>query len=547
MHYEVLTRDGPARIGKLLLSSEETPLILNKRPQPNEIIDFPSYFTLDGLNGMVIDPRTRNFPQADLYAIARANLLSGDPRDLVQSIVTIRESIPSDVALYAPAISTPENLAMLIYLGVDIVDDILAIIKGHQDIYLTTEGEYRLEHLREFPCVCKVCNSLETEDMRDMEKKERSELVSRHNSLKLKEELSKVKEMIRSSSLREYIEKQCRSSPSLTTSLRLTPKTYLEKRTPIARKSILFANSMEALYRIEVRRFAERVKTRLPLPSSEVLLILPCSARKPYSSSKTHKRIFKALGDDRMKLREAILTSPLGVVPRELELTYPAAHYDIPVTGYWDAEEKNWVKSCLRDFIDEYEYVIAHVNGVPREICETISEEGVEMVFTCVDSPTSEKSLEKLSSITKHIQKEKRSRGDARRDMLRTIADYQFGLGAGYKLVPDESEISNWQIKLNGNLVASLTRYGLLALRYPAVHRLSDLNAYWVKIDDFVPKGSILAPGVLDVDQQIRENDEVIFFGDRAMGTGKAKMSGWEMVESRRGVAVEVRSVHEKH
>jgi archaeosine synthase len=55
----------------------------------------------------------------------------------------------------------------------------------------------------------------------------------------------------------------------------------------------------------------------------------------------------------------------MGVVPRELELVYPAAHYDVAVTGYWDLEERGWVSGCLRDFIDNNHFskVIAHVEG----------------------------------------------------------------------------------------------------------------------------------------------------------------------------------------
>ena len=34
-----------------------------------------------------------------------------------------------------------------------------------------------------------------------------------------------------------------------------------------------------------------------------------------------------------------MVTAPLGLVPRELEDFWPAAHYDIPVTGDWDVDE----------------------------------------------------------------------------------------------------------------------------------------------------------------------------------------------------------------
>ena len=64
-----------------------------------------------------------------------------------------------------------------------------------------------------------------------------------------------------------------------------------------------------------------------------------------------------------------------------------------------------------------------------------------------------------------------------------------------------------------------------------------------VKIGDFLPKGSLLAPGVVDADEQIRPGDEVIVVGEKAFGVGRARMSGWEMKASRRGVAVEMRHV----
>ena len=32
---------------------------------------------------------------------------------------------------------------------------------------------------------------------------------------------------------------------------------------------------------------------------------------------------------------EVIVTSPLGLVPRDLEEVWPAGYYDIPVTGDW--------------------------------------------------------------------------------------------------------------------------------------------------------------------------------------------------------------------
>jgi archaeosine synthase len=64
-----------------------------------------------------------------------------------------------------------------------------------------------------------------------------------------------------------------------------------------------------------------------------------------------------------------------------------------------------------------------------------------------------------------------------------------------------------------------------------------------VSIDDFVPEGDVLVPGVTGADPAIRQGDEVLVTGARAHATGKAAMSAHEMQRSKRGVAVRVRKI----
>jgi archaeosine synthase alpha-subunit len=68
-------------------------------------------------------------------------------------------------------------------------------------------------------------------------------------------------------------------------------------------------------------------------------------------------------------------------------------------------------------------------------------------------------------------------------------------------------------------------------------------GVYRVRIDNFVPKGDILAPGVISADPAIREGDEVLVEGPHALATGRAAMGAAEMQSSTRGVAVRVRKV----
>jgi len=66
-----------------------------------------------------------------------------------------------------------------------------------------------------------------------------------------------------------------------------------------------------------------------------------------------------------------------------------------------------------------------------------------------------------------------------------------------------------------------------------------------VEIDSFVPQGSVLAPGVVDADDDIRVGDEVVVEGPRAFAVGRAEMHGAEMRSSTRGIAVDVRHSEE--
>ncbi len=126
--------------------------------------------------------------------------------------------------------------------------------------------------------------------------------------------------------------------------------------------------------------------------------------------------------------------------------------------------------------------------------------------------------------------------------MIKAMADYQFGIGAGTEIIAiKEGE----RIRTTGKFpYYKLSSKGNVLARARRIENF--LSLYRVEIGNFVPKGSILAPGVINASEQIRVNDEVIFCGEKVFGVGRAKMSGWEMVESRRGVAVQVREVEEK-
>jgi len=142
---------------------------------------------------------------------------------------------------------------------------------------------------------------------------------------------------------------------------------------------------------------------------------------------------------------------------------------------------------------------------------------------------------------------------------IRSVADYQFGRAAGDKLFPDEVRIVYSKntgkirhIHLKEELLATLRpTTGLFVLTLAGAKRVvrevKPLR-YWVKIQDeaepFVSKGrSAFAKHVIDADAEIRPNDEVIVVNmkNEVLAVGRALLSGKEMKEFSRGMAVRVR------
>jgi archaeosine synthase len=596
--FEITHRDGAARIGKLSLDRElSTPAIIQIHEKDSPIIDsgsmwhqsempegvsqkiiimqhkslplhteeniieqiqgsFDTSAELERIKknschtGIVIHPFCQKPMESELYVLGAAKQLENRARDFVNSIIKLKEGTRAESLLYVPALATPENLSTLVYMGVDIVDETLPTIKGYQDIYLTNSGEHHLDSLHEFPCACNVCHCNTPQEVIRLSKKERAEFLLKHNTIKLKEELLTIREHIRSGHLREYVERQCRARPWLTAALRLVDaeSTFLEKRTPVLRSGTLYANTAESMNRVEIRRFARRVIERYTPPDLDTLVLLPCSARKPYSTSTSHQKFINVLGKYRRFVHEVMITSPMGVVPRELELMYPAAHYDIPVTGYWDKEERAWVGGCLRAYLQKnrYKNIVAHVHGAYKEICEDVAGElGLEFVYTAKEGVTSRASLGELEQTVSEFENEKKRTGDeAKLDLMRAAADYQFGRGAGDLIVSGavvKAPFPKFQLFSGIQLATLIPKYGTIALTVEGGLRLAAQSHYRVKIGDFSPHSSILAPGVLDADPQIRPGDEVLVEGERFFGVGRAQMSGWEIKECQKGIAVELR------
>ncbi|ELZ33652.1 tRNA-archaeosine synthase [Halogeometricum pallidum JCM 14848] len=582
-YFEIHGRDGAARLGELRLAESVTtpaladdvtedagslwtaertlpegsddvltvlphrsfPAGTDERVQESFAVDSPD---VDYPSASVVSSETAADTGADAYILSDAGGFVGHASAFRDAVVAAKEALPADTALYLSGVATPRNVSTLAYAGVDLVDAKLARVKGRQGMYLTTESEYFLEDLEELPCSCEACRVSREEFSR--------EDCAAHNVNVLRAELATVRRRIRDGRLRDYIEGQARHDQWLTAAFREFDQQYgyLEARTPVLRNSEISAASSDTVRRVEIQRFAERVTTRYKNRFDNPLVLVPCSATKPYSESQSHSQFHDAI---QFRAHVASMTSPIGVVPTELELTYPAQHYDAAVTGRWSEDEKGFVATVLRRYLERNDYprVIAHVpeHGY-RDICERVEERvDVPFEYTVEDHPTTTDSLANLMST---LQGElKYSKREREHNTVSAIADYQLGAGAGDDLFADvDIEMNSRYPKLqvwNGDgeqLATMVPQYGVLSftLEGARVWSESDAPTKRVEIDNFAPHGSVLAPGVVDADDDVRVGDEVVVEGPKAFAVGRAEMFGAEMAESTRGVAVEVRHVEEK-
>jgi len=581
-YFEVHDRDGPARLGELRLTDPvRTPALVDgvlrdagslwreDRPLPDgdesELTVLPhrafppgtddrvkeafqtAYDDVPYPSGAVVSPETARDFGADAYVLSGGPGRSGHAEGFVDALLDANAATPADSALYVSGIATPANVATLAYAGVDLFDSDYARVRGTEGFYLHTDGESFLEDLDELPCVCPACQQpREAFSRRD---------CAEHNVNALEAELSRVRQRIRRGRLRDYVEGQARHEAWTTALFRRLDSqyTYLEERTPLLRRQDILAASEDTLNRVEIQRFADRVTSRyVPRLDDRPLVLLPCSARKPYSDSQSHEQFSRAVS---YRGHVVSMTSPIGVVPTELELTYPAQQYDSVVTGDWTAGEYEFVAAVLERYLDRnrdrYTELIAHVPEDYRPICERVEASlGVSFEYTVTDHPTTEASLATLSdALDGYDSFRMREREHA---TVRAVADYLIGDGAGDELfdgIETGGRYPKLRVHKEGEQLATLVaQYGTLSFTLAGAREWAEsaVPTKTVEIDAFVPQGSVLAPGIVDASAAIRVGDEVVIEGPKAFAVGRAVMSGPEMEESTRGVAVDVRHCEER-
>jgi archaeosine synthase len=287
--FDIKKRDGLARTG--IFQSGDTTLNLPVALAVETL--FPDLDARDGTNmplcappalvkqyppphegqPVTIHPHLDNRARScDCVMVANWYTAFLNPRNYVDWLITLKEKTPVDTAWYAPASALPSTVHILCYSGFDLFDFRAVDLKTARNLFCTPEGEFPADALGSGICTCTGC---------------RQNDLQMHNRQALLHEIALVTRFIEESRLRDLVESRCRLNAAHVAIMRHLDNQYpfMELRQPIARSGVMRANSGESLQRAEVRRFAERVLTRYIPPKTDVAVLLPCSAKKPYTLS----------------------------------------------------------------------------------------------------------------------------------------------------------------------------------------------------------------------------------------------------------------------
>ncbi|MBO6084435.1 MAG: DUF5591 domain-containing protein [Candidatus Methanomethylophilaceae archaeon] len=468
-------------------------------------------------------PEKLEFPE-DVEAVIVPNAfdLRSNARMLVDQVIKLRTAAGYNRLVGMFGIADPSTLALLCYMGIDIFDDSVAAASGLSGIRMFPEGEVDV-----------------------------GTPVDEDNREEMVRECFKVSAFIEGGRLRELVDQRSSSSPVSVAVLRLFDDIgyqYQEETVDdVGRR--FSCNTVQALRRPDVLKYRKAILDRYEKPAHKrVLVLLPCTAKKPYHSSKTHKKFGSAIHASNYEtvVHEVIVTSPLGAVPRELDSFYPANAYDIPVTGEWKCEEKAFIRELVKYIIDQgYDTVISHL-GEDTELVRGLCP---NMIETVVGDPTSPVSLTNLETALRESTKgmELGNYYQDRRECVKSILRFQFGKAVADRIMDDDTyaigKYPYWKLLRNKVQLGMISEErGMFSLTLDGAKILAECGCATVSMMDFELKGNLFAVGVTDADPSIRIGDEaVVLKNGEVIGVGVAMMSGREMADLKRGIAVKIR------
>ncbi len=455
--------------------------------------------------------------QPSVICLTDSVQLANNPGLLIEALYTLRTRFPNSL-IWTPGIGGPDNCALLVWMGVDLFDLGRSSRASSMGTILSQEGPRIPEHTLS-----------ESHDMG-------AQIEA------WKHAIGATRSAIRNGSLRELAERQSTSSPRSVERLRRHDKMMskfgggkagLER--VVGHEHKLRCHTYQSRDDPLIQDWRARVADSHMPPKHQrnLLVLLPCSAVKPYRTSQSHRRFMSAITTN--SAHQVMVTAPLGLVPRELEEIWPAANYDIPVTGDWDLDELEVIRDMLERLCSRvgYSRIINH-SGVDINI------EGIEITDTRKgESAGSADSIERLRNAVSQADEEmslnsiKKSQNTL--EQLRALSRFQHGTDAWLEDAAIRGRPPIFTIMKGGEQIAMWNpRTGRFAFSKACLPSLMQSGTFPIVelSPDLDWKGDLFSSNVIAADSNIRIGDEILVIQkDSLVGSARAEAAGWEWPE----------------
>ncbi|MBN1391135.1 MAG: DUF5591 domain-containing protein [Candidatus Thermoplasmatota archaeon] len=492
-----------------------------------------------------------------VHVLPYFSILMREPRKAAEALKMFAIEDSLHLPIYLPGVVDRGNLEVLFYLGVEVFDTIIARMDGMKGLYYSDIGPIPYERLTRtgrMPLSCGCSGCLELAGVPPLMEARRS--IIAHNIEQMMRRLTVACLALQEGNLRELVMSRLAGDPGWMSAVRsverspdprmlaMTPSFRSLDRVKVTYKDDLNAPDFSGWGRSIIDRYR-------PIESRTILLLLPCSARKPYSTSRTHQRVRDALNGVkgwRKCVQQVVITSPLGAVPMELEDLYPASHYDIPVTGEWFPEELQRTRELVDHIFKagKFDHVVCfHREGgefFPSGISESMFK-GAS--FTDIHTVADKGSEDPYHVLGRTIKGLVSPSAGGNFEVDERLSEIRFSLDA------DLASLSGIGIRwsrrgrelISGGKPLIIFKKGGPVPTSLGGRAIWDLNegqeGKRVIIGDFEPKGTVFSQGILDTHGEIRNGDIVLVGTENEYrGVGRALVPSLMMKGEVHGPAV---------
>jgi 7-cyano-7-deazaguanine tRNA-ribosyltransferase len=272
---------------------------------------------------------------------------------LVDMTMTAKLNSPVERPLHLFGAGHPMVFAMEVAMGCDLFDSAAYILYAKDNRYITTRGTVLLENLQYLPCCCPICKKYSVQDIKELPRGLRENILAEHNLHVTMSEIETIKQAIVEGRLWDLIETRAKAHPQMTAALYTLSKyrKYFEKGSPGFKGHGVFYYDYHSLGKTEVTRHSYQMKENYRQPEGKnILILVKAPPQKPFNNFNHFKEIKKKVQNHSEEIEICFYAPPYGVIPEHLAETYPLSQYDIALP--YDQETIKFTVEKIREYFE---------------------------------------------------------------------------------------------------------------------------------------------------------------------------------------------------